>query len=512
MGVVIRQGLKSTIVTYVGVLVGIVSYLFVYTRALELYGMIQWLITAAATIAPLAMLGSYALAVRYYAPFRDPDASERGLLTLVLGVTSAGLLVLFGIWPLADDWLIESVLSGASAAAEPYVRWLPLLVLFIAYARILAQYTSNFRRIVVPAILEQFSIKITLPILIWLAVAGLLPEAGVVYGTLVHYGLILLGMVAYIWALGQLRLRKVDASLWALRKEMAGYAGYGIAGVLSASLAFRIDVLMVGAYLDFAAVGQYSLAMFVSEVISKPYGNLRSVMSPLVNEAWARRRKLIEPRPDEAATGVEDSREDELQGLYRKSSDNMLLICGYIFSGIVVCFPALVEVASNGEVLAGAFAVVLLLGLGRVFDAATSINEQIISYSPKYWFNLLSLIVLAGFNIIFNVWLIPRYGITGAAAATLLSMTLFNLACIAFSSSQFGLWPFGKTTYEIAAILSLVTVGVYVLPPSGWWWLDIAYRGGLVTVLLAGYTWWRPPSDELKGLMRAGLARLGVGV
>ena len=490
MGVVVRQGLKSTVVQFAGVGIGVASMLFLWPLALEVYGLVQTLVAAAVVVVPVATLGASTLAVRYYAPFRDTDRGHHGLLTLSLLIALVGVGLTFAVWPLVDEWVVQVYFPGDLALGRRYVIAVPVMIAAIAVARVLSQYTSNFRRIVVPTLLDQFAFKLTLPLLVLLYLGGVLGARGVVIGTLAHFTAVALAMAAYLWWLGEWRLAPVHARLRAGWREMTNFSAYGVTAQLASNLAFRIDQLMIPAYLGFAAGGQYSIAVFVSEVIAKPFTNLRAVTAPLVAEAWA---------TDDLA---------EMRTLYRKSSDNLLLICGYVYAGIAVCYPSLTEVAARGEVLAQAFPAFLVLGASRVIDGATSINDLIITFSRRYTFNLVAVVVLAGVNLALNVALIPEYGFVGAALATLASITLSNLAKVAFVGLVWGLWPFGKTTFEVAIALAVAGGAAWLLPLTGYWWLDIARKGGTLTLLLAAYIWWRPPSEELRGLLRKAVALL----
>ena len=492
MGVVVRQGLKSTLVQFAGVGLGVASMLLLWPRALEVYGLVQTLIAAAMIIAPLATLGASNLAVRYYATFREPDAGRQGLLTLSLLICGAGIALVALAWPLVDEWVVRVYFPEDLARGRRYVIAVPIMIAAIALMRVLAQYTSNFRRIVVPTLLDQFAFKVTLPVLVIAFLLGYVGVRGVVIGTLVHYGATTLAMVAYLYHLGEWRLPRVDGAVRALWREMASYSAYGVTAQLASNLAFRIDQLMVPAFMGFAAGGQYAIALFISEVVAKPFANLRSVAAPLVSEAWS------------------DGDLAEMQTLYRKSSDNLLLICGYLYAGIAVCYPHLVSVVPKGESLYEVFPAFVALGASRVVDSATSINDLIITYSKRYPFNLVAVVLLAGINLALNAWLIPRYGFLGAATATLLSVTLVNVAKVAFVGWVWGLWPFGKTSLEVGAAVALAGALAWVLPSTGWWWADIALKGGLLTAIVAAFVWWRPPSAELRGLMAATLARVGI--
>lgn len=494
MGIVIRQGLKSTAVQYAGVLIGAVANLFLYTQLEAEYGLVQVLIVIANVILPFAMLGSYSLAVRFYPQFKTPDAGRQGFLTLLLLVSLTGIALYWLVAPLLDDWLMEKYLVNTREDYRQYIKYVPALVVCMALIRLLFQYISNFRLIVVPTILEQLMFKLTLPVILLSFLLGWLSIEQVVLGVVLNYALALIGMFAYLAWLGELKLPLPSREVMREWRPMAGFAGYGIASMLGTLLAFKIDVVMVASFLGFEAAGQYTIVLFIAEVIGKPYTNVRSVLAPEVSSAWA------------------NNDLKKLADLYRRSSNNLLIISGYLFGGILVCYPSLGELATKGEVLMGAFTAFIFLGLSRVVDSATSINEYIVSFSNRYRFNLIAIAILAISNIWLNNVLIPIYGIAGAGLATLISLTLYNAAKVLFAGIVFNLWPFGKTTFTIIIALCVGIGAVWLIPQTGWWWLDIPLKGGLLTALLAAYVWWGKPTPDSTVAMQNVLRKLGVSI
>ena len=494
MGVVIRQGLKSTAVQYLGVIVGAVSNLLLVTQLEAEYGLVVILIASANLVAPFAMMGSYGIAVRYFPYFQDHSSDRKGFLTLVLGIATVGSVIYLALSPWIQDVLIEPRFADTDESMHIYMRYVPILTVLFVFTRVLVQYISNLRRIVIPNLLEQFAFKLTLPALLALYLFDLIPLAYIVYGVLIHYALVLLGLVVYLASLGGLGLGKVTTDIWAKRKAMSGFAAYGIAGQLGGMLAFRIDVFMVGAYLGLAAAGKYALALFLAEIIAKPFSNLRAVVGPMVASAWQRQ--------DFA----------ELQSLYRKSSDNLMLAALYLYGGVWVCFDSVAQLASKPSTMLEVVGVFFFLGLARVVDSATSINEHLITYSPRYRFNLWAILLLAGLNLGMNAWLIPQLGVVGAALATLTSISLYNALKVGFAFRAFSLWPFGKTSLLIAVIGLAAIAAVYFLPQTDVWWIDILSRGGMLTVCFYLLVWYGRPSPEARSLVAKVLRGVGFNV
>ena len=77
MGVIAKQSIRGTIVTYMGIAVGIVTTFFVLTRFLttEEIGLARVLVDAATLFIGLAQLGTNASIIRFYPYFSNPQTN-----------------------------------------------------------------------------------------------------------------------------------------------------------------------------------------------------------------------------------------------------------------------------------------------------------------------------------------------------------------------------------------------------------------------------------------------------
>jgi len=66
MGVIQRQGLKSSIVSYIGVAIGAISTIYVYPYALEILGLFRAMFDGAVLIGIIVLMGSSIAAVRFF--------------------------------------------------------------------------------------------------------------------------------------------------------------------------------------------------------------------------------------------------------------------------------------------------------------------------------------------------------------------------------------------------------------------------------------------------------------
>ena len=113
--------------------------------------------------------------------------------------------------------------------------------------------------------------------------------------------------------------------------------------------------------------------------------------------------------------------------LYQRTSINLLIVGLLLFIGIIASVGDIFSIMPNSEEMLAGVSVVLFIGLSKVVDMGTSINDQIIDYSKFYRFRLYALILLAVFNVVCNLLFIPKFQIAGAALATLASIVMYNL-------------------------------------------------------------------------------------
>ncbi|RZK88469.1 MAG: hypothetical protein EOO62_37635, partial [Hymenobacter sp.] len=110
MGIVQRQGLRNTLISYAGLGIGFVNTTLILPRLLlpTQLGLLSVLVALATLGSKLAEVGFTNMALRYFPYFRAPESGHRGFLPLLLGVPLAVFtVVLLGMWlgrPLVLRW------------------------------------------------------------------------------------------------------------------------------------------------------------------------------------------------------------------------------------------------------------------------------------------------------------------------------------------------------------------------------------------------------------------------
>lgn len=492
MGVIQRQGLKNAIVTYLAVALGALNYLFVYPAVFsdDQTGILRFVTQAGQMLYPFAMLGVSALVVRFFPAFRDDQKGHRGFLITLLLWSGLGFLFISLIAFIFND----AILAFYGAKSEYYRQYLPLvlpLAGLMGWAMLFSSYSSNFGRVVVPSMLTNLLPKVSNTILGILFFAGFLTFTLTIQGVVWVYGLIIIALLVYLKSLGQLHLKPDFAFVKAdLRKEMMVFAAYGVMGSIGSALANQIDTIMVGTMINLTNVTIFTIAFFMADVLDVPRRAIEGVSAPVIAQAWA------------------DNNIGEIKKIYQKSALYQFLVGVFFLTGIWSCIDDVFALIPNGERYVSGKYVVLVLGIGKLVDLVTGINQLVIGYSRYFRFNLYAMLALAVFNVLCNLVFIPIFHIIGAALATMSSLVLFNMLKLGFIYKKVHIHPFTWPILKVIAIGLAAYMAAYWIPDTGFAFGNIVAKAVLITALFGGATLYWQLAPELNTLISRFLQRV----
>lgn len=470
MGIIKRQSIKRSIVSYVGTLIGVVSTIFIYPLDKEIYGYMQFLIGVATFLWPFASLGGTVPAIRFFRNFKDGKDNHGFLGFLLLWVVVAfSIFTLFGLLfkePLFD---LLARLHFNRTYFSDNVSTIYLLCLCYILIQLFVLYTSNFNRIVIPTAFQNLGLKIGIPALVLLYYYGFLNEFTVKWLLLGLYALIAVCLAVYLYSLGGLNLKvKFSFLNRSLLKEMLNYAFYGLLGSVGTVFAFSIDTIMVAPLTNFGEGGLYNIALFIGNAIGIPLAAINGIAAPIISKAWGKNDRA------------------EITQIYERSSKLLFTTGIFLLMLVWLSLDDVFRLSPKyDELIAGQF-VVLIIGIARVIDMTTGVNGSIIGYSKYYRFNLLALLVLSFSNVFLNYLLIPQLGITGAAVATGISIVLFNVIKYVFIWSRFGMQPLRWSFLWVFLLAAIAYVVSSILPPTGIPLINIVLKSGLAALLFGG--------------------------
>ena len=268
--------------------------------------------------------------------------------------------------------------------------------------------------------------------------------------------------------------------------------------VLTGLLFFAIlwtDTLLLGRYRTAAEVGVYSV--------------LGTLLGPAVLVSTAV-GQMFAPR-----IAAEDARGDRrtLATMLKRVTHWNTAISIPFFTALAVVPGALLSLFGH-TYRSGAHALAIL-AIGQLLNTAAGPLGQVLNMSGRQYLTMTNNGVVAGLNAVGCVFLIPRYGMTGAACSTSASLTIVNLIKLVEVQILFRMHPFRWQTLRLfgaAAVAALLALPLAVFPhwPAGL--LEALVAGTLVfiaylfVVLRVGMT---DEDKELFALGRARLTRIG---
>ena len=493
MGVIKRQGIKQSIVNYAGVFLGAFSMIFIYSQDTELYGAARFVIDSAIVLSPFLLLGAGSVAIKYFPIFKDTENGHNGLLSILGVIFLVGALVVLALLFVFQSYIFEIFSDKAEVYTSQFFKIAILAVIFGLF-QLLYNYTSNFKRIVVPSIFLNL-IKVSLPIFFLLHYFEYIPFSNLVNGILGTYILALLGMLAYLSHLGELHF-KPNFSMMdkPMIKGMSTFAVYSLLSGMGSMLAFKIDSLMVSSLIDFESNGVYTIAAFIGNAIAIPTTAILQIASPIVAEA------------------IKNKDIAQVNSLYSQSALNLLIFGVLFFALVMGSILDLFQLmpGDNFDFINGYF-VVMTIGLAKLVDMATSINSQIINYSKYFRFNVLAILLMAVINIILNLVLIPRFQVIGAAMATFFSLTLFNVIKLIFIYTKFKIQPFSTQTLWVFGI-GLLSFGVaYFIPDIGSPIANLVLKSGVIGSIYIALTLRLKVSEDINEMWQQVSEKFGLG-
>lgn len=444
MGIIVRQGVKTSIVNFIGAFIGMLSVLFIYPLEKEVVGFANNLYSMAFFLSPFIGYGVSAIAVRFYHRLKDKDeTSPSGFLFTLLVYILFTLLFFVLLSIFFKNYIYKflekihfdsSIFSSNEVIIICLTTTLVVLSLLTAFSQIRGRNT-------IPNIITNLGYKFFLPFVVILVFYNYLDKENVDLFILSFHIIALVFLALYVAQFGVFNTHKSGFyKVIKVKSEMLAFGLYSALTSLGSIMAFKIDSIMISGLLGYSATGSYTLPMTMAAVMDIPNQAILGITGPIVSKAWIEK--------DIA----------HLKEIYQKASANLLIAGIYILLMGTLCFEDLILLSSNPSAFEGTKYIFIILCFAKLTDMATSINSSIIGYSDFYKFNLYFVAILGISNVGLNLFLIPRYGIVGAAWATFISLTIFNVIKLLFIYFKFHLNPFTNSSIKTLLLGSLLFV------------------------------------------------------
>ena len=458
MGIVIRQSIRNTIITYAGFTIGAANALFFYTNFLgkTFYGLTAFLLSAGNILMPLMAFGVHNTLIKFYSGYKTKqERSEFLTFMLLLPLLLVIPTVLF-VWFGYDT--IATSLSKENPIIYNYVWLIPIIGLCMGYFEIFYAWVKVHFQSVIGNFLKEIFLRLLIMVFLFMVYFDGITVIEFIYVTVGVYLFTAFLMAVYAFSIER------PAFHLKMPSNAKSILSYSIFIILSGSVAvllLDIDKLMLGLYIKIENIAYYSVAIFIATVVAVPSRAMHQIVYPIT------------------AKLMSENNYADLDILYKKTSISLQLVGGYVLLGILVNIKSVYELLTPEY--AGGIFVVFMIGISKYFDLILGNNNSII-FNSKYYKAVLFLgLFLAIMAVLLNVIMIPRFGINGAAIATMMAIGLYSLAKLLFVTRKMNLFPFSHKTLQLLLISLIGFLVFYFLNLGIHPLLDIVVKSVLLT-------------------------------
>ena len=442
------QGLKSSMVNFSSVALGVFNNLFVYPKFLAIYGFVQAIINLVKLIYPFSLWGLNAVMNRYHTDYRTSNYKGfifDSLRWAVLIFIPFSLLY-FLILPATDERL--SQIFPYFSNVEDNLIGLFFLVIVTAAISIFRAVVFINKKATVPTLITRIvETKILLPVLIVLAGMYVLSKGFILLGMIV-IGLISLALyMIYLHRKGWLDFSKSEINRINVKnRDVFSFGSFGIFNEIGSFLAFSVDIILVNLLLGDKSAGIYAIFLFLANVIKIPMDSLSGIMLPIVSTLW---------------------RENDLKKLkayYKRTSLGLFVIAAAIFMLIFSSINDILRIIKREELIVAKY-IFLFVAAGILVNVLTFLNGYIIIQSKKYKWNLAFTLILGVTNLFLTYYFIvylfeDPFKAAGAACSTAVALIIFNLLKTLYVYVRFKMHPI---SWQLGIVFILAGINLVIL-------------------------------------------------
>ncbi len=472
MGSIRKQTIQSSILVYLGFLIGAIN-LYYYTRigngafTPEQFGLTRIFFDFSQNIYAFGSLGVIPVIYKFYPYYKDNlEEHEIDLMTWALVISLVGFFLVLLAGYLFQPFFIHHFSKGSKLILDYYFWMFPFAMGMLLFS-VMEGFCWALQKTVMSNFLKETGLRI-----LTLSIVLLYYFRFISFSQFVHFFaflyLVIFGIIA--WVLYQSKKLHFPFSVSRVTKKfkwkMFSMQLLIFGGTCIASLAATVDSFIIAKFQGLAVVAVFGIAQYVANLIQVPQRSIQSVSAGVLSRAW------------------KDKNLSEINRIYQRSCINLLLISIFIFGNIWLNIQPALEAFHIQKTYETAINVVFILGMVRIIDAGTGLNNIVIGTSTYWRFDFLSGVVLLALRLPLTYFLIKNYGIIGSAFAELSAFALYNFIRFEFLRRKFGMQPFNQNNLK-AILLGLISFGiVFILLGNFSGWLGILLRSAIFSSLM----------------------------
>ena len=399
-----RTSIQSSGLTLFGFILGALNTLVLYTRlvGVEQYGTIAFILASATLISPFISLGMPQGLLRFYGTITPVQRSRLlGFAILAISLISS---ILFGVVYFFNEWLgqYSEAINNLSLYESITILAIALSmgVFELGFALAKLQFKPRFG-VFLKEIYPRLLITLYLIHLIWYDFNW----RPFILFLLISY----LTRALLIW-ITALKISGISPSFNFKGLKWNKILSYSFLVLLGSSLSLfflEVDKVMLFELMTASEVANYTVAVFIATTVAIPF---RGYL-PLYGPKTARSYHL-------------DSNSFHVADELKSANDQILDLSSLIVLLLLAALP-LIQLVLPVEFEKGLDLIPILI-FAKFIDAISGLTIPLFQYSKFYSKYLVLSLLMFALLVLTNVWMIPLYGLKGAAFATALTFCVFS--------------------------------------------------------------------------------------
>ena len=162
MGIVVNQSVKSSLVSYIGIIIGFVNTILLFPKMLSLeeMGLFKLLLSVCIIIMPLVQFNSSTILTKFYAHFTKEKALQNSFFSFLLILPLVGFTILIILNLILGESAYAFLFSKNSPLAVTYKWTLAPLAFFFIFSNLLEMAVFTKLRSVFATFLKTVLIRL----------------------------------------------------------------------------------------------------------------------------------------------------------------------------------------------------------------------------------------------------------------------------------------------------------------------------------------------------------------
>ena len=465
MGILLKQSFWGSLIIYIGVLIGFINSLILFPKYLktEEIGLLRQIISAATLLLPLAAFGISGTSIKFYPEFSKDVKSKNEFFSFQFLLTIIGLFLVLILTFIFNKELIN-FFSKKSELITDYFDIIFFILFILTLSTIFESYLKSRMHIILPNFTNGVLNRIFTGFSVLLLSASIINFHQMIYLQVPIYSIGVLILIFYSYKKEKFT---IDLNFIKIKNKINSILNFNIYSLVSGFgniIILNIDILMISALLGLSDTGIYTTAFYIAIIIEMPRRAVSQISTPILSKLF--KEKNLK----------------SVKNYYKIVSINQLIIGSLLFLLVISNLENIFNLIPNKDNFIKGISIVPIICIAKLITMSSSFGSELILMSKHYKFSVTSIIILAIITVISNYFLIPIYGINGAAYAALLSSIIFNLVKIIFIYYKYRFLPFSIKSVYVIIITIITFLIIYFLPSNQNYILDILFKSFFIMI------------------------------